>query len=544
MRKTLTLSLALFTIGLAFAATQQAPDANPKQTGNAAPNKLLRGLQESPVAQGSWPLENPSSAANYYGYGNDGPMLPAPGDTQTTTHNVEATRTEPDKNTYLILTGQHGADPNYNYGTRFLFQGHENAAPNAAAVKQGIITRINLDADAQHRVTALASADNLGAPLPLIDGSTWYPFAQRLLFTSESGASGGVWQATSDYPSTVEDLSGIFGRAGYEGIQSDSRGNIILLEDNSGSKGSVNSHARQPNSFLYRFIPYSTGDLTQGGRLQVLQVMSKNHVGPIIFHAGQADADIKSQDVLDLHTYGLQFQTNWLTIHDTAVVGNQPFDANALAKAAGGTPFKRPENGQFRPGTNFTEFYFDETGDTDIDTEAGSQYGGFGSLMKLTLTNGVAGTLKLLYLGDSVHTAFDNCAFWSQDVIVFVEDAGDSLHTQRNAYDSAYAFDVRVDYSNAAAQPVRVVALGRDASATIDSALSANGNGFQNDGDNEITGWHVSDGDATANGLLGAKIPTVFQNGWRVFYTQQHGDNNTFEITPIDPANRPTLTER
>ena len=54
--------------------------------------------------------------------------------------------------------------------------------------------------------------------------------------------------------------------------------------------------------------------------------------------------------------------------------------------------------------------------------------------------------------------------------------------------------------------------------------------GFQNDGDNEITGIHVSDGDASEAGILGAKIPTVFENGWRVFYTQQHGANQTFEI--------------
>lgn len=433
--------------------------------------------------------------------------------------------------------------PEYDYGHRFLYQGHESGTNTANGAEQGYITRINLDADPQHYITLLATTDKLGAPLPTIDGSTWYPFSQRLLFTAETGSSGGVWQATPDYPSTIEDISGALGRAGYEGIQSDSRGRLIIIEDNGGSKGSVNSHARQPNSFVYRFIPYNSGDLTQGGRLQVLQVMSKAHSGPIIFHAGQADADIKSQDVLDLHTHGNVFQTNWLTIHDTAVAGNQPFDANALAKTAGGTPFKRPENGQFRPGTNFSEFYFDETGDTDSLTEAGSEYGGFGSIMKLTLTNGDVGALRMVYRGDVMHTGFDNCAFWNQDVIVFAEDGGDGLHGQRNAYDQAYAFDIRVDYGSAGAPaPVRVLALGRDASATIDSALSDNGSGFQNDGDNEITGWHVSDGDASVNGLLGAKVPTPFQNGWRVFYTQQHGDNVTWEITPIDSHSRFSLT--
>jgi hypothetical protein len=60
----------------------------------------------------------------------------------------------------------------------------------------------------------------------------------------------------------------------------------------------------------------------------------------------QADADILSDDMMDLHTYGKVFETLWVTVHDTAIDGNTPFDANALAKAKGGaTPLKRPENG-------------------------------------------------------------------------------------------------------------------------------------------------------------------------------------------------------
>jgi lipoprotein-anchoring transpeptidase ErfK/SrfK len=53
-----------------------------------------------------------------------------------------------------------------------------------------------------------------------------------------------------------------------------------------------------------------------------------------------------------------------------------------------------------------------------------------------------------------------------------------------------------------------------------------------NDGDNEVTGIHVSDGDPTPAGLLGAKKPKLFFTGWRAFWTAQHGDNATFEIIP------------
>src|SRR5205814_477146 len=130
---------------------------------------------------------------------------------------------------------------------------------------------------------------------------------------------------------------------------------------------------------------------------------------------------------------------------------------------------------------------------------------------------------------DAPHSSFDNCAFVSRDQVVFVEDAGDGLHTQRNALDSAWVLDVTKDYSKATNQPLLFIAEGRDASATLDSGFLGLA-GFQNEGDNEITGMHVSNGDPSKHGILGAAVPTVFRDGWRMFYTQQHGDNFTWEV--------------
>src|SRR5262249_50496513 len=171
---------------LAFGATSAigqsltpVPFANTKSTGVPRPNVLSVELAEVIRAQGSMPLENPQEWAAFYGYDNDQPqrpLLPALGS------NVEATKTEPDKNTYLVLHAQRRADPNYDYGTHFLFQGHEGGNGG-----KGYITRINLDADVAHRVTLMATRDVLGNPLPVFDGSTWYPWAQRLLFTKEAG---------------------------------------------------------------------------------------------------------------------------------------------------------------------------------------------------------------------------------------------------------------------------------------------------------------------------------------------------------------------
>ena len=72
-------------------------------------------------------------------------------------------------------------------------------------------------------------------------------------------------------------------------------------------------------------------------------------------------------------------------MHDNATDGMASFDANALAKAQGATPFKRPENGVFRPGSGFRQFVFTETGDTNALSEAGSALGGCGALYSSAL---------------------------------------------------------------------------------------------------------------------------------------------------------------
>jgi secreted PhoX family phosphatase len=332
----------------------------------------------------------------------------------------------------------------------------------------------------------------------------------------------------------VQDISAALGRGGYEGIQNDSAGQLTIVEDSGGATVS-GTNARIPNSFIFRFVPVNPSDLTKG-KLQALQV--SNAAGqPIKFQpidaATHPQGNAFSPDVQALHTYGNSFNTKWVTIHDTATdLSGTPFDANALAKAAGATPFKRPENGQFRPGSNFREFFFDETGDTNALSTANADFGGWGSLLKLTQASPTAdtGKLSLVYKGDQEHAAFDNVAFTDANHLAVVEDAGDLLHTQRNALDSGFLFDVTKNYADGS-QPLRFLAEGRDPSATLDSGFLGMP-GYQNEGDNEITGIHVSDGDAGIGGILGAKTPSPFTNGWRMFYTQQHGDNPTWEIIP------------
>ena len=514
--------------------------ANPKAPGFTAPNILSPELQEVIWAQGAMKLDGGTAQVPYYGYDSNGPFIPTSfGGTNGLTA-TEAQKTEPDKNTYLVLNGQRGADANYDYGTNFLYQGHEATAPGTGAA----ITRINLDADGAHRVTLLATQTQSGAPLHYIDGSTWDPWAQRLLFTTESSGTAAaptpsIYQATANYPSKVDDISNVLGRAAFEGVQNDNKGNLYLVEDSGGATGTgANANTKQPNSFVFRFLPNDPSDLKAGGKLQALQVIVNG--APLTFTT--PDADINSPGYVALHNYNSVWPTKWITISST--IASTPIpgaDDNALAKAAGATPFKRPENGMFRPGSSFTQFFFDETGDTDNRTCAGGTTalaactspkvsGGFGSIFQLTQSpKSDTGSISVFVNGDQVHAGFDNLTFFSADQLGVVEDAGDTLHTQRNGFDSAYMYDVSLDYSKGL-QPIRFIAEGRDASATLDSELTGTGN----EGDNEITGIHVSDGDPTTKGVLGGRIPAPFQdNGrWRAFWTQQHGDNITYELVP------------
>jgi len=514
------------------------PTANAKTAGMSRPNLLSPELQDVTWAQGSMPVENPANGISYYGYDDGGTFLPVPGAysagppagiTYPQVAPIEAGKTEPDKNTYLVLDNQKGADPNYDYGRHFLYQGHELGSP-------GYITRINLDADGPHRVTLIATKDASGN-LPAFDGSTWDPWAKRLLFTSEGASSGGVWQSTLDVPGKVDNLQAYLGVGGYEGIQNDDRGQLYIVEDVGGSTNT--NKVKPPNSFVYRFKPKDPADLTQGGTIQALQVLGTDGLPVTAADGNLATYGDNPPKYAALHVYGSSFKTKWVDLTTTTSASTLPGPGvNALAKSKGATPFKRPENGVFQPGSKFRKYYFTETGDTDNRSTATST-GGFGSLFALTQDpKSDDGSISIFYNGNLEHAGFDNIQFFGENQLAVVEDRGDTLHGQQpNGLDSAWMFDTTADYANPAAKPVRFIAEGRDASATIDSGLGGlglPGSVFGNEGDNEITGIHVSDGDPGKGGILGAKKPKPFKGDgkWRAFWTQQHGDNNTFELIP------------
>ncbi len=502
--------------GLAFLATVPAqadrggttiahvPSANPRS--GIANNVLTPSATETSVAWGSLPLANPDTAngVTHYGYNtlDGGPLTQAPD---------EAHKTEPDKNVYLTFGGRH-----------YLYQGHE-AGP------RGYVTRIDLDeTDPAKRVTLVSDVDSEGNAYPTIDGITWDPFSHQLLLTAEAKApTGGVFGVALDDAGDAVDGKAVrldaLGSGGYEGAQNDKDGNVWLVEDIGGPSA---GGGKAPHSYVYRFVPTDKADFAAGGALQALQILRKDGTPATV---DQLQADPTDAFIGQLHTYGTSFRTRWVTVHDGPA---EAFDATAAAKAAGATPLKRPENGVFRPGTGFGEFYFTETGDT---TTGSTLPGAYGGVFRISQAGPSAdtGTISIAVVGDRAHTGMDNIAFAGRDELLVVEDAGDSLHEQRNALDSGFLYRLagtgrhhRSSGEGRAPRAIRWLAEGRDASAWYDATSGPS----YNDGDNEITGIHVSDGDPTPAGLLGAKVPDPKDGAWRTFWTQQHGDNVTWEV--------------
>jgi hypothetical protein len=545
---------AAVTVGLLAAAGVAVgqldggvPNAN--QRSGSPVNVLAPGFTNRPRAHGTDQLENPSDVFTRYGYLNDSEQ-------QT---DKQDTKTEPDQNVYLVTSRNPGGPTaGYDYGNHFLVQPHELFNPGPGGQSRAYITRINLDVrDRDHRITLLTQPDAAGdTGATSLDGITYDPFNGELLAAGEGGQASGIIGTSLRWSSTtqpeVRHYQGSMGTGGFEGIHNDKLGNLMIIEDAGGNgvvdnavTPAVTTAVRQPNSFVFRFKPSDRSDLTQG-ELQVLQISYKGT--PITFHDRATDPTGARDDALGepihaLHS-GDKLDAKWITVHDTATDGTATFNANTLAKSKGGTPLKRPENGKFVPDTDFRSFVFTETGDTN-GTATGSNYpgaaqrGSWGAILRIDMKKAGAdtATVKAEINGDQTHNSFDNITFASDSKVLVGEDRGDSLHQQLNALDSLWQFDLDDSLDRVTTNGKRVMAEGRDPAARQDVHLREDFSPSltHNDGDNEVTGIHVSNGSTSPFGLLGAIEPGRGP-GWRVFWTQQHGANITYEI--LRPSGR------
>ena len=130
-RITLVAGIACAAVGLtaSIAAAQidhGVPQAH-NESGSPA-DVVSSGFKESAVATGLDDFENRAGVFARYAYLNDGPV-PGP---FLSGQNPEASKTEPDENTYVNPpTNPGGPTGGFDYGRHFLIQGHENAGGRA-----------------------------------------------------------------------------------------------------------------------------------------------------------------------------------------------------------------------------------------------------------------------------------------------------------------------------------------------------------------------------------------------------------------------------
>ena len=152
-----------------------------------------------------------------------------------------------------------------------------------------------------------------------------------LLFTTENA---GRRRLRGD-PGLPVDRDGhlrLLGRGGYEGIQNDSAATSGSPRT-SAARRPTGTNAKQPNSFIYRFVPATPTDLA-GGKLQALQVHRPRDGHPITSTLAGAPSDIAAELDRACTPTATTSRRSWVTIHNTAIDGTAPFNANALAKAA------------------------------------------------------------------------------------------------------------------------------------------------------------------------------------------------------------------
>lgn len=476
----------------------------------------------SPIADGAFELENPSGRIRTFGNLSD----------ESNQVKVDQDNSSPDQNVYLKLDKNPGGPAaNYDYGRHFLFQGHEIRGDLA------YITRINLDVmDPQHKITLLTPVDPQTGKTNFnnLDGSTYNPSTRKILYTEELDdkhnqiGAGRVIELTPEWPSQTETLERQLGYGGFEGIHVDNTGALYLQEDVKG-KPALKPVARiddrdvaldkalQPNSFVYRYVPTNPVRLQDGGKMQALQVHIDGR--PLTFHANDPDSDIIAEAQKKLHAPGSRWPFRWVTIREIPPQGALPYNATQAARDAGATPFNRPENMAWLPGSDFRTFFFSETGNTQMEPgmlpELATR-GAWGAIFRIdqeqNRQDGFDGFLSVFVLGDAAHAGFDNMVFAGPTHLLVAEDRNDALHTQLKFYDSVWNYDI------ATRESARLIALGVDRFCC----------GIKSK-DNEPTGLTISNGSTDIKDMIGT-LENLSNS--RFFITVQHGKNRVFEILP------------
>ena len=458
------------------------------------------------MAWGNLPLANPDVAngITHYGYNtlNGGPL---------TQDRERGHKTEPDKNVYLVFGGKH-----------YLYQGHESGP-------RGYVTRINLDeTDPAKRVTLICDKDAEGNAVPDHRRHHLGPVHPRA--PADRRVQGpdrwGVRRPPRRERQPSRRPGGATQRARLRRLRrrAERQGRQRLARR--GHRRRRRSGGKVPNSYVYRFVPTDKTDLASGGTLQALQIRRPN--GTPVTADAAADEPVGLLHHRPAHL-GTSFADPWVTVHTGT---GQPFDATAAAKAADATPLKRPENGVFRPAPGSAS----STSPRPVTPRSAAPCPAPSAASSASPRPAERGPGPDRHRGgrrpptpasttSSFATDRDHLQ-WSRTPVT-ASTASGTRWTRGYLYHLAKREDGHADDSGNGAHP--------------DRPLAGRGSGCLRD---VRRGWrpvvqrrrqrdhrHPRLGRRPGVGrLLGAKVPDVHSTSWRTFWTQQHGDNMTWEV--------------
>ena len=236
-------------------------------------------------------------------------------------------------------------------------------ATRAAPAAPAYITRINLDADARApRDAAGHDRTPTATRSPTIDGSTWDPFAQRLLFTTEN-ADAPTYAATPDFPSTVTTSPARSAAAATRA----SRTTPTATSGSSRTSAARTSRARRPRMPEQLRLPLRAARPGRPGQRQAAGApgAQRRRRADHVREPGAAQQPRPGGPAHATARRSRPAGSRSTTPRTTATRRSTP---TPLARGGQGDAVQAPGERRLPArARSFREFFFDETGDTNAD---------------------------------------------------------------------------------------------------------------------------------------------------------------------------------
>ena len=412
----------------------------------------------------------------------------------------------------------------YDYGTHFLFQGHESGVDGA---------RLHHPDQPRRRRRAPRDAAGDAGRDRRADRrrSTARPGTRgrsACCFTTEN-ASAPTYAATPDYPSTVDRH---LRRARPRRLRGHPERLATATSGSSRTSAAPTrpgTTAKQPEQLRLPLRAGAARATSHNGKLQVLQVLQRRRQPDHVRVARRRSTAPTRSRCTPTARRSRRSGSRSTTPPPTAPRRSTPTRSRRRRTA---TPFKRPENGAVPPGHGLPRVLLrrDRRHRRHEPGERRPRAAG-ARCFKLTQSEPVGATpatLSLFYKGDQAHAGFDNV-----DVPLARPGRvrrGRRRHAARPAQRARLRLRARRHARLLEARRPAGPLARRGPRRVGDARLRATAASARTTATTRSPASTSPTATRAPAGSSARRRPTCGDGGWRWFYTQQHGDNPTYEV--------------